>query len=628
MSFQLFPRPKHMEETAGQWKVSCPLAICLPEEMQELSGLLDETLGCKSLAVKENADVCFEKDETLGTEAYSLTITSDGICIRYAQKNGAYYALVTLGQILKQSGETVACCQISDEPSMQVRGYMLDISRGKVPTLDDLCGYVDRLSALKYNQLQLYVEGFSFAYPSFAEVWKDTTPITGEEVRYLDAYCKERGIELVPNQNSLGHMAAWLSREEYRHLAETDKGMEFMGNPMPISTMDAMDPATLDLVTKMMDDMLPYFTSDKFNVNLDEPFELGKGKNKELAEEKGEAYIYMDYLKRLHARVAERGKHMYMWGDILANHPETFRQLPEDVTVLDWGYEAFTPFDEHAASLQKQNIPFILCPGTSTWTTLTGRVDNMFGNILNAAKAAIEHDGEGVLVTAWGDGGHLEYEPLNDPAIAYAGACNWGQLDTTEEEVADYLNHYIYEDRSEKTAQIILELGRLYHYEEFPMVNMTIASMTMSMGFLPDGVFPYAIEQAVRGIQAFAPSAAPMIDAILAGKKDYDYEASMRVIGELRERLAQVRKENGTDTLVCRELENALNIAEFAAGVHQINAAGVTMDDAAKTELMQSIKTTGIRILRVHPKLWIERNKIHGMEESIANIKKIVEQIA
>lgn len=629
MSITLFPRPKHFEETEGQFSVSYPLTIKLPEAFKELFPLLNETLHCKTAVVCDcgTAAVSFIRDESFGKEAYELVISPDGITITYSEKNGAYYGLVTLGQILVQCDSTLACCKITDEPSMKIRGYMLDISRGKVPSLDDLCGYVDRLSALKYNQLQLYVEGFSFAYPSYSEVWKDATPITGEEIRYLDTYCKARGIELVPNQNSLGHMAAWLSREEFRHLAETENGMEFMGNAMPISTFDATDPASLDLVTSLMDDMLPFFSSDKFNVNLDEPFELGKGKNKALVEEKGVAYLYLDYLKRLQERVAARGKHMYMWGDILANHPETFHQLPEDVTVLDWGYEAFSPFEEHAAALQKAHVPFILCPGTSTWTTLTGRTDNMMGNILNAAKAALAHDGEGVLLTAWGDGGHLEYEPLNDSAMAYAASCIWGQLDTTEAEISSYLNRYVYQDKSENIAQIILDLGRLYHFEEFPMINMTIASMTLMMGVLPDGALTIALEQAVRGIQAFAPSATQMTDALLASKKEFDYTGTMASINDLKARLQKIDLTCKKAALLSAELENTIRIAEFAAGVHQLNAAGMTMSEDEKLALVTSLQKIGAEIINTHPKLWIERNKIHGMEESIANIKKILQQL-
>lgn len=623
---RLFPRPKQMETKEGMYVVSYPLTITLTEETQTLFNLLGETLGGKVKTTLENPMITLKEDKALGKEAYRLQVLSDGIHISYATKQGAYYGLITLGQILSQCENEIPCCEIFDEPAMEVRGYMLDISRGKVPSLEDLCSYVDRLAGLKYNQFQLYVEGYSFAYPSYADVWKDTTPITGEEIRFLDAYCKERGIELVPNQNSLGHMAPWLANENFRHLAETDKGMEAMGTVMPISTLDAMNPESLDFVTTLMDDMLPYFTSDKFNVNLDEPFELGKGKNYALAEEKGEAYLYMDYLKRLQERVAARGKHMYMWGDILANHPETLSELPNDVTVLDWGYEAFTPFEEHAANLQKNNVPFILCPGTSVWTTLTGRTDNMMGNILNAAKAAIDYNAEGVLVTAWGDGGHIEYAPLNDTGMAYAGACNWGRLDTTEEETAEYLNRHVYNDKANKTAQIILDMGRLYHFEEFPMVNMTISNMVMSMGILPAGTLGYALEQVARGIQAFAPSAAPMIDALLAGKKEFDYAGAMESIKELQARLKETEICANNASLLYEELENILRIAEFAQGVHYLNAA--ELSDEEKTSLMASLKALGEKILLVHPKLWIRRNKLHGMEESIANVKKITEQLA
>ena len=45
--------------------------------------------------------------------------------------------------------------------------------------------------------------------------------MTGEEILALDAYCRERFIELVPNQNSFGHMERWLPLARYADLAET-----------------------------------------------------------------------------------------------------------------------------------------------------------------------------------------------------------------------------------------------------------------------------------------------------------------------------------------------------------------------------------------------------------------------
>ncbi len=68
------------------------------------------------------------------------------------------------------------------------------------------------------NQFQLYSE-HTFAYKNHAEVHAKASPFTAAEIRELDAFCRERYVELVPNQNCLGHMNRWLKHERYRSLA-------------------------------------------------------------------------------------------------------------------------------------------------------------------------------------------------------------------------------------------------------------------------------------------------------------------------------------------------------------------------------------------------------------------------
>ena len=150
MSLTIFPRPKQLEETGGKLSVTYPLTVALPEKLASLEEVLEETVKCEVTVTMEGL-VTFTEDAELGKEAYHLNVDAEGIGITYAGKSGAYYALVTLGQIL---GETVPCCRIEDEPALAVRGYMIDISRGKVPTLEDLCRQIDRLAAMKYNQVQ------------------------------------------------------------------------------------------------------------------------------------------------------------------------------------------------------------------------------------------------------------------------------------------------------------------------------------------------------------------------------------------------------------------------------------------------------------------------------------------
>src|SRR6185369_4793545 len=102
---------------------------------------------------------------------------------------------------------------------------MLDISRDKVPTMKTLYELVDLLASWKINQLQLYTE-HTFAYRNHEDVWKKASPMTAEEIRDLDEYCAERFIDLVPNQNSFGHMERWFEHPEYLQLAEAPNGYE------------------------------------------------------------------------------------------------------------------------------------------------------------------------------------------------------------------------------------------------------------------------------------------------------------------------------------------------------------------------------------------------------------------
>src|SRR5262249_28500336 len=111
---------------------------------------------------------------------------------------GRFYAEMTLRQIRRQGIAPVG--DIEDWPEFPVRGVMLDISRDKVPTMETLFGLVDELAEWKINHLELYME-HTFAYRNHRVVWEHASPMTGAEIRQLDSYCRERFIELVPNQN-------------------------------------------------------------------------------------------------------------------------------------------------------------------------------------------------------------------------------------------------------------------------------------------------------------------------------------------------------------------------------------------------------------------------------------------
>ncbi|MEK7767270.1 MAG: family 20 glycosylhydrolase, partial [bacterium] len=395
-------------------------------------------------------------------EGYELVIAPRGITLTARTPRGILHGVRTLTQILEQTGSRLPALAIADEPDFAHRGVMLDVSRDKVPTMRTLYELVDLLASWKLNQIQLYTE-HTFAYRNHREVWKDASPLTGEEILALDAYCRERGVELVPNQNSFGHLHRWLELPRYKPLAEAPDGCETVWGPMkhPFS-LNPTDPRSLALLREWFDELLPHFSSRQFNVGCDETIDLGKGRSKALADKIGVGRVYLDFLLKLHREVKSRGRKMQFWGDIILHHPELVRRLPRDLVAMEWGYEWNHPFNQDCARFRKAGIPFYVCPGTSSWTTITGRTRNMKGNIDNAAENGRRFGAIGMLNTDWGDQGHWQYQPISYAGFAYGAAAGWSWQANRRIDLAAALDHFAFRDSAGVMGKLALGLGNTY----------------------------------------------------------------------------------------------------------------------------------------------------------------------
>ena len=351
------------------------------------------------------------------------------------------------------------------EPTMPIRGYQLDISRMKVPTMATLYRMVDILAALDYNQFQLYTE-HAFAYPGHEAVWEEFSPMTADEIRALDKYCAARGIELVPNQNSFGHLDQWLCRYPYNELAEVPQGgavYKPWGNCV-IRTPSALCPTdarSIPFIASLYDALFPCFKSKLVNVGCDETLELedarALNRSAKTVAEKGVHRVYLDFLLKIHREVASRGHTMMFWGDIIVNAPELVPELPEEVIALCWGYEGNHPFDKQCGLFAQAKRRFMVCPGTSAWGSISGRVPNMIANIDNAYAAALKHGAEGMLLADWGDGGHPNPWIVSIPALVYFSAKTHGRT-LSEDELAMEIDRLL----GCTIGAALLEYGKVY----------------------------------------------------------------------------------------------------------------------------------------------------------------------
>src|SRR5262245_26105517 len=188
-----------------------PLLLPRPRSIEPLSG----RASTARLDASRAADVRFA-----GQEAYSLHLDARGATLRARSDSGLAHAERTLDQLRRQYGESCPAMHIEDAPAFATRGVMLDVSRDRIPTIPEFRRIIDLLASLKFNHLQLYTE-HTFAYRGHEDAWRGWSPITPDEARELDRYCRTRGIELAANQNCFGHLSHWLRHPRYAPLAET-----------------------------------------------------------------------------------------------------------------------------------------------------------------------------------------------------------------------------------------------------------------------------------------------------------------------------------------------------------------------------------------------------------------------
>lgn len=407
-------------------------------------------------------------------QAYTLEIGRDGVQVGFGDEGGLHAATATLRQIIREHGRRLPWVKIRDWPDFPRRGVMLDVSRGRVPRLETLLWLVEMLADFKINEFQLYTE-HTFAYRKYRSVWRDWGALTGEEIEKLDAHCRGLGIELVPNQNSFGHLRWWLKDARLKKLAEVserwpDEGGAFLRRP---STLAPEHPGTLPFLRGLYDELLPYFRSKRFNVGCDETWDLGRGQSRRLCEKIGKGRVYLRFLKKIQRELASYGKQMMFWGDIILHYPELVLELPRDAVALNWGYEAGHPFARETKIFAAAKVRFYVCPGTSTWMTMIGRHDNAFANLREAAKAGLRNGAEGFLITDWGDGGHPQPLAVSVLPYLFGAALAWCGVTADEKLVAPVANRDVFRDVTGKTGQAALALGRAHRRFDFFAPNLT-----------------------------------------------------------------------------------------------------------------------------------------------------------
>ena len=389
-------------------------------------------------------------------ESFELRVDAAGARLR-GDPAGLRYGAETLAQLTGADGR-IPAVHIRDAPALRRRGFLLDISRGKVPRPEAIHALIEVLARLRYNELFLYTE-HTFQFARHPEIGSGSGGYSASEIRELDRAAREHGVELVPCLQTFGHFRRILEKAPYRHLAESER----------LWSVSPEAPGTYPLLRDLLEEYLPNFASGWAHLNCDEPVDLGQGLSSARAAREGPAAVFAGHVNRVAAMARQLGKRPMIWADVIADHPEALDLLDPSITLADWWYEPDHDFDR-VRRFQEAGRDFLTVAGTSSWTSLFPRLDTSLPNIRGHARAAKRFGASGFILTDWGDGGHYNLFAGSLLPLAAGAEAGWGGEDRPESELAAAFSEHVAEDPSGFCGDFATRLGRL-HDTGFPHFN-------------------------------------------------------------------------------------------------------------------------------------------------------------
>ncbi len=391
-----------------------------------------------------------ELPDTLDEEGYLLEITRQGVILAAVNTTGVFYGLQTLRQLWRQypGKPGLPCMKITDWPAIPMRVVMDDISRGPIPTNEYIKEQIRRYSELKINHMSFYIEHVvkTASHPGFSP----DDAITVEEFREISEYAAGYHIKVIGGFQSLGHFAGILSVPEFRHLGATDR------------MLDPLNPEAISFLRDVYREMAPAFTSDLFNANCDEAWDLSRAELTGEAASLGVARIYADHIKRLDTTILEIGKRTLIWGDIILDYPEVVDQLPKYILTGAWNYDARESFADFIDPLKNAGFDFTVSPGILNSNRLFPDYQMTFTNIRNFINEGYSKGTQGVILTVWDDGGphffnHDWY------GVAYNAEQCWKPNKDDTAPFDRRFSQAFYGDHQNAVPQAIWELNKLTH---------------------------------------------------------------------------------------------------------------------------------------------------------------------
>ena len=362
----VIPTPAHLVVSEGVYVLHPHSTICSTDS--ELSPVVEYAIQEIGLDKGGNdADIKLLLDDSLVTEEYKLTVTANGITICGGGYGGVFNGVVTLMQLLSDDvydkGLTdrteVVCCEISDSPRYEHRGFMLDVCRTWMDK-EAVMSFIDLLAYHKINSLRLHLtddEAWRIeieSHPELAEVggfrggdspiwprygkWNERWGgyYTQDDMREIIAYAAVRNIEVIPEIDLPGHSLCMATMHPEILCDYTPKCAASFGYDTR-SAFCASREENYELLADILGEVCELFPSEYIHIGGDE-VEMSQWKQcprcQALMRDNNmtnTAELQRYFMSRLADILAQHGKKPAVWNEAIEGG-----ELPVDTRVYGW----------------------------------------------------------------------------------------------------------------------------------------------------------------------------------------------------------------------------------------------------------------------------------------------------
>jgi hexosaminidase len=285
--------------------------------------------------------------------------------------------------------------------------------------------------------------------------------------------------------------------------------------------------------------------------------------------------VYLRHMLRLRELAARHGRQIMIWADVFHHYPELIPEIPADVILLDWEYEAHPSYPRLKALAGSQR-PFYVCPGTSSWNTIFPRIENSAHNIRNYVRDGVAAGALGMLLTDWGDFGH--YQPLSHSWYSYLFGAEmaWTGGSTATEHFDQSFSRLFLGDVSGRAVGAILRLGRAVEQPALARPNRSetvyalydepLAGKTIEL--VPPETLHELIAAGEEALPAFAALADPLLrHELMFTARQMIYAAEKVLLGQ------QIRHALRELASTAASAEGAARLDRLITELHRLRAA-------------------------------------------------------